>query len=281
MDLPQANLKSRQRRMGVSQGRLVRPYNGELQCFPKDLWETEFYLAGSVGLGHIELLSERNYNSENPLWSEAGLRKLMKAADEVGLTFYSACNDYVIDHSLLSDSSALEASIALLKPMKKLGCSLYVLPFFEKSEMNGDNSDDFIPAISEIAQFAAKLDIHISLETLVSPQQLLSLISKINLPNVGVCFDTGNRAAAGSNLASEIRLLNQSINHVHFKDKIASGANVILGTGLVNFLDVCTELSMNLYSGRFTFETNRGRDPVRTMEHNIQMLNFMMEEARL
>ena len=267
------------RMIGVSQGRLIRPYNGELQCFPKDHWETEIYLADAVGLDFIEFLAERNFNSENPLWFESGQKTLFAASNIVGSKMYSSCNDYIIDHSALEDSSCEEFSLKLLESMKSIGCSLFVLPFFEKSEMNSINYEQFIPFISHISNEARKRGIRISLETSLDSGALLNLIAKIDAPNVGVCFDTGNRVVKRRDSSQEIQELGAFINHVHLKDKTAEGLNVVLGTGLVNFLDVFTALKQLNYQGHFVFETNRGRDPFKTMHHNLQFVKFMMHEA--
>lgn len=267
------------RRFGASQGRVVHPYNGELQCFPKDLWETEFHLAAALGMGHIELLAERQFNSNNPLWSVAGIQSLQKAAKASGLRFYSGCNDFVIDHPLLSNSEGLEQAIALLKPFHALGCSVYVLPLFEKSEITAENFEKFVPALKAVAKAAGELNIQLSLETLLPAHALISLCSKIGASNLGICYDTGNRAAMGAPLGDEIRLLDALVNHVHLKDKNKDGANVLVGTGAANFYEVFQELNRIRYEGAFTFETNRGQNPFNTMRHNLHFMEFMMKEA--
>ena len=74
----------------------------------------------------------------------------------------------------------------------------------------------------------------ICLETILTGEELLELLSLINLPNVKIVYDIGNRVAFGHNLSSDIRLLGNKIAHVHIKDKNKNNENVLLGTGLVN-----------------------------------------------
>jgi len=62
--------------IGILQGRLTQPWNGELQCFPRDRWEGEFVLARSCGFNAIELIAEASHNPANPIggWQKAALR---------------------------------------------------------------------------------------------------------------------------------------------------------------------------------------------------------------
>ena len=47
---------------GVVQGRLVQSPNGELQCFPGNLWPDEFVIARENGIKFIELLAFNSIN---------------------------------------------------------------------------------------------------------------------------------------------------------------------------------------------------------------------------
>ena len=65
---------------------------------------------------------------------------------------------------------------------------------------------------------------------------------------------------------------------MHIKDKNEKGENVLLGTGLVNFNDVFRALKKINYQGPFTFETTRGRDPIRTAKFHMQLVEFFHGE---
>ena len=65
-------------KFGISQGRLVSNSKGLLQHFPQENWQEEFKIASSINLSFIELLAERKFNPNNPLWSEDG-RNLIKS----------------------------------------------------------------------------------------------------------------------------------------------------------------------------------------------------------
>ena len=51
-------------RIGIMQGRLSKPLNGEIQSFPKDSWESEFYLAKDMNVSKIigADISQKNIN---------------------------------------------------------------------------------------------------------------------------------------------------------------------------------------------------------------------------
>ena len=48
--------------LGICQGRLTMPPNGELQWFPEQKWINEFKIAKNLGYDFIELLVEREHN---------------------------------------------------------------------------------------------------------------------------------------------------------------------------------------------------------------------------
>ena len=42
-------------RTGIVQGRLIQSPANELQWFPQEFWEAEFFIAGTIGINYIEL----------------------------------------------------------------------------------------------------------------------------------------------------------------------------------------------------------------------------------
>ena len=120
----------------------------------------------------------------------------------------------------------------------------------------------------------------VCLETVLTGHELLRLLELINMSNVKVVYDTGNRVAFGHDLAGDIRLLGDHIAHVHIKDKNKNNENVLLGTGLVNFESVFGAFNDIRYDGPFTFETTRGNDPINTAKYNIHLVNFFINNSK-
>ncbi len=204
----------------------------------------------------------------------------MKAlAQRNELSFQAFCNDYVIDHALCGNEEVLAQNLRLIERGALLGCQKYVLPLFESSELNLGNLEQFATPLRAIADKAAESGIEVCLETGLNGDQLMEVLKRLDHPALGVVFDTGNRVAFGHDLPGDIRLLGSRIRHVHIKDKNRENENVLLGTGLVNFLQVFEALADIAYDGPYTFETQRGKNPSRTAAYNLQLVRFFQAEG--
>lgn len=266
-------------RLGMVQGRLIQSPPGQLQWFPQEFWGSEFFLASSLGIDYIELIAERNHNPANPLWSDEGVAQIRALVQRNALSLHAFCNDYIVDHSLAASSEVLDQNLRLIERGALLGCEKYILPLFEKSELTIDNAFEYVAPLRTIADKAAETGITVCLETILNGTELIEVLDRIDHPAVGVVYDTGNRVAFGHDLPGDIRLLGNRISHVHIKDKNKANENVILGTGLVNFLQVFDALADINYDGPFTFETNRGKNPLSTAAYNIGLVKFFHAEG--
>jgi len=267
-------------RFGIVQGRLTQSPVGCLQWFPQDSWQNEFYVASNIGINYIELIAEIHHNPKNPIWSDSGVGEIKELVKENKLTIHALCNDYIVKHSFLLDE-VVKQNIDLLERGAKLGIEKYIMPFFEHSELSVSNMEDYVEPLRGLAKVADDKGILVCLETILTGEELIKLLDMIKMPNVKVVFDTGNRVAFGHNLARDIRLLGDSIAHVHIKDKNIDNENVLLGTGLVNFEDVFCALSDIKYSGPYTFETARGSHPINTAKYNMNLVDFFRANANI
>ena len=263
-------------RFGIVQGRLTQSPPGCLQWFPQDSWQKEFYIASNIGINYIELIAEIHHNPKNPIWSDSGVGEIKELVKENKLTIHALCNDYIVKHSFLLDE-VVKQNIDLLERGAKLGIEKYIMPFFEHSELSVSNMEDYVEPLRGLAKVADDKGILVCLETILTGEELIKLLDMIKMPNVKVVFDTGNRVAFGHNLARDIRLLGDSIAHVHIKDKNTQGQNVLLGSGMVNFYDIFQALSSIDYRGCYTFETTRGVEPIKTSIFNKQFTEFYIE----
>jgi L-ribulose-5-phosphate 3-epimerase len=266
-------------RFGMVQGRLIQSPPGQLQWFPQDYWESEFFLAASLGIDYIELIAEREHNPSNPIWSDEGIAQVKSLVQRNGMSLHAFCNDYVVDHGLAAKPEVLDQNLRLLERGALLGCEKYILPLFERSELTIENVSEYVAPLRAIADKAAEAGITVCLETNLNGADLVEALDRIDHPAVSVVYDTGNRVAFGHDLPGDIRLLGDRISHVHIKDKNKANANVIIGTGLVDFLQVFEALADIGYDGPFTFETNRGKNPLRTAMYNIGLVKFFHAEA--
>ena len=266
---------------GIVQGRLIQSPPDELQWFPQNYWESEFFIAASLEIKYIELIAERAHNPKNPIWTDDGIAKIKELCKRNNLSRYAICNDYIIDHNLIGeDSSAVfDQMQSFLQRAISLDMKIVVLPFFEESELNSANEDLYIPVLKKIADIAKSSNILLCLETVMNGSELINLFKKLNHSHVKCVFDTGNRVAFKHDIYSDIRLLKQHIAHVHIKDKNVDNKNVLLGEGLVNFHEVFRALSDIDYQGNYTFETHRGNNPFATAKFHMELCSFCAQDA--
>ena len=265
-------------RFGMVQGRLTQSPPGCLQWFPQDGWQGEFNTASSIGINYIELIAEVQHNVENPIWTDNGIKEIKQLVKDNNLTLHSLCNDYIVEHLFLLEE-VIQQNISLLTQGKKLGVEKYIMPLFESSELTTNNMQKYIEPLRRVAKVANEENIAVCRETILTGQELIELLRLINMPNVKAVYDTGNRVAFGHDLSSDIRLLGDNIAHVHIKDKNKDNENVLLGTGLVNFESVFYALNDINYAGPYTFETNRGNNPINTAKYNMNLVNFFKSNS--
>jgi len=264
---------------GIVQGRLIQPPNGQLQWFPQDQWEDEFSLASKLGFNFIELIDERQFNGNNPIWTDDGVEKIKYLTKKNNLSMNAFCTDNIIEHPISSDNSVTQHIIKVLERGELLGMKKLILPLFEHSELTVKNFPKYEKNLIKIADNAEEKNIMICLETVLNGKDLLHVLGALNHDNIKCVFDTGNRIAYGHDIYNDIKLLGNQIQHVHIKDKNEKNENVLLGTGKVNFYEVFSSLKEIRYNGPYTFETCRGKNPIRTAKYNMSLTNFFIEEV--
>jgi len=268
-------------KFGIIQGRLSTAPAGELQYFPFENWEGEFSAATKLGYDYIELLIERDDKPTNPFWVNGG-SGIVSAVDRANLTIYTVCSDYVIDHSLFAPDNefVFDHTLSTLHRCAKIGAKALILPLLEQSDCSLYSITRIGEVLRTVADTASSLGITVLLETLLTADDLLSLLLEINNPVVKVVFDTGNRINLTSNLSHEIMRLSSHIGHVHIKDKNVANENVLLGTGRVNFREVAEALNIIGFDKSFAFETTRGKDPLRTAKFHLDFWKYYWSEAK-
>jgi sugar phosphate isomerase/epimerase len=265
-------------RFGMVQGRLTQSPAGCLQWFPQEGWRDEFSTAARIGVDYIELIAEVQYNPDNPIWTDNGIKSIKQLTKDNNLSLHALCNDYIVENFFLNES-VIQQNINLLEQGKKLGIEKYIMPFFDSSELSMVNMQKYIKPLKRVAENAHDKGITVCLETILTGKELIELLNLIDMPNVKVVYDTGNRVAFDHDLAGDIRLLGDLIAHVHIKDKNSDNENVLLGTGLVNFESVFYALNDIGYNGPYTFETTRGNSPINTAKYNMNLVNFFKGNA--
>jgi CMP-N,N'-diacetyllegionaminic acid synthase len=262
-------------RLGILQGRLMPSRSGELQSFPGEEWEKEFFLAAALTFSHIEVLWEKKPTPCNPLYSVEGRSKLREAAEASGVRIGALCDDTFITRSIWSELDGARAHLhEVLMCCSQIGCPLMVLPLLEASAPGECPSSEALGIlIREVMELSRIRGVELAFE-LALPAVKIAEIEKIAGCRLPICFDTGNLVPLGLDVASEYRILASQVRHLHLKDKKRSGENVQLGTGEADLAKVVAQFGG--YSGRFTFETSRGSDPVLTADTNLRFIREHM-----
>ena len=266
-------------KLGIVQGRLTQSPPGVVQWFPQDSWGSEFSIASSLGIDNIELVAEREHNANNPIWSGSGISKLSHLSADHSVNIRTICNDHIINYCIVDNINLLNQNLDLIKISKRLNCDKYLVPFFEASELDICNYKSFINPIKIMADACEEAGVSLCMETILNAKDLLFVLGEINHENVKVVFDTGNRINFNHDLYHDIVMLGSKIEHIHIKDKNIKNENVLLGTGMVNFLEVFMALKKINYNNSFTFETSRGTDPISACRYNINFANYFYSEA--
>ena len=269
------------RRYGIVQGRLSNAPPNVLQHFPQENWTEEFSASENLRLSFIELLSERQFNNANPIWSSIGRETILSLNEQHSLDCESICSDYIIDHNMFAagDHGVDNHLDEFIVVCRSLRVKKLILPLLEESAVNPSQFDLVAGKLRKLCQRVQSFGCEVAIESLLPAKELVDLIDLIGVRNVGVVFDSGNRINKTEKIYDEVLTLGDKITHVHVKDKNSANQNVLLGTGNVDFVELFSALRDIHYSGAFVFETHRGRSPQRTARYNVQLCEFFMNEV--
>ena len=259
-------------RFGIIQGRLIKPPSKDiLQYFPPN-WIDEINITKDLKFGFIEFFKERNINQFCPFFTRKGFEIVSDVLNLKKFQSYSFCDDFFIKKNFLKYKFLKNYFKNISSQLSIINIKLYILPLENKSSLNKNNYKLYLKKIDQISSILEKKNIFLALETTLETKFVNFLFNKSKSKNLYLVYDTGNRAKKGINQLEEIMNLKNKIIHIHLKDKDLRGNNVIIGNGIVNFKDIFLALKKINYKKNFTFETNRGNDPIQTMLKNIQFI---------
>jgi sugar phosphate isomerase/epimerase len=258
--------------LGIMQGRLTKAPDGkDLDWFPFEAWKDEFFLAKHLKFSNIELVVDRKKSKKNPIWTQSGRKSIINMYSAAGLTPLACCLNFIIDYSI-ADKVNIYDTVRAIEYSADIGFRFVVIPLFESSDIENCNIIYVIKNLNKLISVAKENNIQLLLETDLSGQETVSLISQLE-GEVGVVYDVGNATQCGHNVSKDLRILSSLIQHVHIKDKDDNGENVELGSGNVLFRDFFEQLKENRYEGSYTLETSRGVNAINRAKKNIHFIN--------
>ncbi len=266
--------------IGNVQGRFLPSPKNRLQFFPKRKWRDEFELAKSIGYNFIEFFSERIYDKENPIWNNNLLLEYKNLCKKNNLRIITFCDDYIISNDIRK-SDYQNYYKKLISKCDKLGIKKLILPLYGRSNLNYKNYNEFIIPLFKLDKISKSKKIKLLIETNLDKSNLIQLFNSVNSNNLKLLFDTGNRITNPLNNYNDISSLFRIIDHIHIKDKTINNKNVIIGEGDVDFNIIFKNLKNINYNKDFTFETNKGKDPIKTSINNLKFIKKMIFKYNL
>lgn len=270
--------------IGIMQGRLLPPVQGQLQAFPGRNWEEEFPLAHQCGLDTIEMIFDSDGIEWNPLNYETGLEHIQRASETYGVKVLSVCADYFKAKGFLkvTDQERME-NIRMLEKLtilcSKIGVKYIVIPFLEQSEVRTKKDLDFVrTSLLTALERTNGCNVIYALEMSLPAEKIASFLKDTKHPLLNVNYDTGNSTALGYNVISEIEHLAQWIVGVHIKDRKIGGGSCILGSGDTDFDGVFNALARINFKSLFILEAQRGNDEVKIAKRYVSFVKDKIEQ---
>jgi hexulose-6-phosphate isomerase len=255
------------RHIGIMQGRLVPPYEGRIQAFPRDNWRDEFGRAKDAGIDGIEWIFDAYGDDVNPIVTESGIEEMRALSQQTGVQVRSVCADYFMDYPLIRCSDGerderLGRLHDLLERGARLGIRYVILPFVDAAKIDSEaEMREFVRLAKErILPAAAKTGTEIHLETSLPPASVRWVLSRIRESHFRINYDSGNSSSLGYKPDEEFLAYGDRIGSVHIKDRVLGASTVPLGSGSADFDRVFANLAETAYDGSFILQVARGQD---------------------
>lgn len=275
--------RSLEKRIGIMQGRLSPPVDGQIQAFPVQHWRDEFSLAADIGFSEIEFIFDARADQENPLRTKQGVAQILELIQKTGVKVRYICADYFMEFPFFTkDGKYRERNLRILRELilsaQKIKARGIEIPLLEKSSIkNRKEKGLFITVIRELLDFTMQKKIELLLETDLAPRDFNGLLRELRTPVVSVTYDIGNSASLGYDPKEEMDAYGRFVRNVHVKDRLLEGGSVPLGSGNAN-LPLSFELLAAIgYEGSFILQTARGEDDVAEAKKNYRFVADLVE----
>ena len=129
-----------------------------------------------------------------------------------------------------TDPARFEALRHLLPVARDIGCHTLRLVCgnqFTRAIALEIRVENLVPQLQVLTDEAQALGLTLAIENHadLAMADLVSLVRKVDAPNLGICFDTGNAVRVGDDLAVALALAAPLIRMVHLKDMIVQPAS--------------------------------------------------------
>ena len=134
---------------------------------------------------------------------------------------------------------------------KVLGVKVVLVPFFSDGDLRDDpkGTDAVVSRLRNIAPKAEKAGVTLGIESWLSAEQHVDIVTRVGSPAVKVYYDTANSHRAGYDIYQEIRRLGKLICEFHAKDY-----DDLYGKGSIDFVKVRAAIDEIGYRGWLVME---------------------------
>jgi hypothetical protein len=231
-------------KLGMIQGRLLRPEDGGMQEFPV-CWEEEFDKANKLGLNHIEWIVTSRSFSYNPIFSR----------DCSGFSISSLCADNLVDDRFLDDRFLNENLDPICKAALDNKVMWITIPLLENSSISDPEKRKIFK--EKILIYGDKYqNLNFSFEAETTAENALDIAKERD--NFWLTYDTGNITSERIEHKDYITKTQEKISNVHLKDRTFDAKTVIPLSGDTPFDLIFNTLSSVNYNSLYTIQTARG-----------------------
>lgn len=238
-------------------------------------------LSKQAGLDGTQISSAKE-KPEGEFFTKEQIAAYKKAMQETGMKIASTSPTCMNSNPFYSAKGAVEFTCSAIDAAAELGSNCILLPFYGPANMqNPDktmNEKCFAPLVSrlkEVAAYAQKKNVMVSMENSVSAKDNLRIIDAVGSDWVNVYFDIFNFQYYGHDTLDSLKALKGHIGQMHLKD---SKHKLDSNSGLPRKMDECLRTIETIgYEGWLVFELhgfNRKKDgkEIDTIRHNAQFI---------
>lgn len=256
-------------KLGIVQGRLLKPIEGRIQEFPKHHWIKEFDYIDNIGLNHIEWVITRKSIDEGVL--NLNIKSLNNKISSI------TCDNLItektlIDFTFLSKELRPICEWAVMNEIKCIS-----IPLLEESKLTNNNKQLFFDLIKPYSLVFPELEFHFEMES--DWDIAIELVSLCN--NFYLIYDTGNMTSCKFKHEEWLANCIDFIKNVHIKDRTINPIKTVEPlTGDTDFELIFKKLNELKYEGLFTLQLARGEEgkEIETTIKHIEIFKKIYEE---
>ena len=231
-------------KLGMIQGRLLRPEDGGIQEFPS-CWEEEFDRAKNLGLNHIEWIVTTRSFSYNAIFYKDCSR----------FPISSLCADNLVDDRFTQCDFLQDNLDPICKAAIDNDVMWVTIPLLEKSAIHDTQKRQAFK--KEILKYADKYQtLNFSFEAETTAENVLDIVKESK--SFWITYDTGNITSEKIDHKDYIKKTYDRISNVHLKDRTFDAKTVIPLSGDTPFDEIFNTLSTVNYNNLYTMQTARG-----------------------